>query len=275
MPPFAHPRLACLLATATALLLLACTSDATLRPEPTAPSDVTETAAPTSSPFSTSAAVTATPTPSPITPDATSWRIALAGSPALVDLVTGVLSGPEAVIDLTTTIDAYCSFHGELKGTCEARGLTGFDYFEAVVVSDNLHCEGCEVPPERIESSLSRLYRTGGVSIEQFWQGVDASVDPVASELGVQLVAAWVLDDSVRDLISERWQAMLNATHVLAFESTRPDPSDEAITGFLLFVDPSAPLPIAVIEPTSETWTAADTAQNLGRGRWQPLYIRR
>jgi len=256
MPPFSHRR-ACLLPTAIALLLLACTSDATPSPEPTAPSDATNTA-----------------TPSPFTPDTASWCIALAGSPALVDLVTSVLSGPEAVIDLATTIDAYCSFHGELRGTCEARGLTVFDYFEAVVVSDALHCEGCEVPPERIESSLSRLYRAGGLSIEQFWHGVDASADPVASELGVQFVAAWVLDDPVRNLISERWQEMLSATHVLAFRSTRPGPSDEAITGFLLFVDPSAPAPIAIIEPTSETWTAADSAQNLGGGRWQPLYLR-
>ena len=83
---------------------------------------------------------------------------------------------------------------------------------------------------------------------------------------------AWTLDDRIADLIGERWLE-LSARYALAFRAVQPGTDEELITGFLLFVDPSRDRPVAIIEPTSESWTAFNTAQYLGP--WRELYAKR
>jgi hypothetical protein len=166
----------------------------------------------------------------------------------------------------------FCSFHGELFALCEERGLEAFDRFESVVVSDLLHCEACSVPPEQAEQALAQIYLRGGVSLEAFWEGVDGAPDGDGPSEGVELIAAWTLDDRIADRISERWPE-LSARYAFAFRALQPGTGEDLVTGFLLFVDLSRERAVAIIEPTSESWTAFNTAQHLGP--WQELYAKR
>jgi len=207
--------------------------------------------------------------PSATTPD-TSWREQLEDVPDLIELVDEVLAGPEGVLKEATTVQALCSFHGELFELCADRGLTVTDRFEAVVVTIGLFCEGCEVPPARVETALRGIYERGGVPTEAFWGGSAGTAGATDPGAGVELVGVWTLDDATIAHIAGRWEGDLVATHALEFRSRRPQPGFEVVTGFLLFVDPSQPRPIAILDPTNEAWTSFDAARALGG--WHILY---
>lgn len=202
------------------------------------------------------------------------WRSTLRQeAPGLVDVVDQVLAGPETLLALTARVQALCSFHGELFELCEERGLGIYDYFEAIIISDLLFCEGCGVPAERPQGALAQIYRHGGVPAGAFWRGFDSSADGTGSAVGVELVAVWTLDQRTRDRISEQWPE-LTAQYALAFRASLPSMESDVATGFLLFVDPSRDQPISIIEPLNEIWTGFDTARELGRGRWRELYAK-
>lgn len=200
------------------------------------------------------------------------WRDQLREVPALIPIVEQVTEGPTDILSLLRAVPASCSFHGELLSPCVERGLNLSDHFDAVGVSDLLHCEACAVPPERLEGALDQIFERGGVSIEAFWNSAVEAQTGVQSDAGIELVGAWVLDERTATVIAERWSG-LSASHALAFRSVQAVAASDVATGFVVFVDPAAERAIAVVEPTTEGWTAFDTADRLGA--WEVLYATR
>ncbi len=173
------------------------------------------------------------------------------GPPLYEALARPVTEGPEALAGLVETVDSSCSFHGTLASACADQGLGLNDRFQGVIVSDLLFCEACALSPAELVELLRPVY-TGGVA----------------------LVGVWRLGLGGQQLVSERWPE-LTPTVALAFH-TGGEPIDDVPIGFLLLVDPTrlhidpSTRPIALVERISKTWTAADTARELGS--WERIY---
>lgn len=214
------------------------------------------------------------PVPTPARAPAQPWRQALANERDVVALVDAILAGPDHMVELTARVQALCSFHGELNSACREQGLGIYDSFEAVVVTDfPSFCEGCELTPERLREALEHIWRDGGTSIASFYSGTEPSDQhPGQTPAGVELVAVWKVDEATEALVAQGWPS-LTASYALGFRAVTPAGDDEAVTGFLLLVDPTAERPIAVVLPLSTQWTAQRAAAYAGRGEWEVLYL--
>lgn len=205
-----------------------------------------------------------------VSPEEAAWRVALADRPALASIVATVRSGPEALVDLAMTTELPCSVRGEHHTACAELGLPIDGHTDGVVLTPDLYCEFCEMPPIFVERALAHLYRTGSVVYEGFWAGVDDPPTASGPKPEVELFAAWVLDDETAEFIDSRWSNAIKATHVLAFRSTRPNLPDEGATGFVLYVDPTVHPSVAVIGPIGTAWKAS----RYGDANWQLLFVR-
>lgn len=255
--------------TLGALTLIACTQGAGQGPPPdeatSAPSPTASIRAPL---LGQGAGDSSTPASRSGQSDATPVTPSLDPPPLADTLVEPILTtGPDAVVELTSTYSAPCSLHGSLLAPCDEQGKGVYDTFEAIAVSDLLMCEACGVTPEHVHMAITELFTQGGVPVSGFW----GDWGPLPRNLavgGLRLESVWALTPGTTRLIEDRWPG-LSADLVFEFVSLTPLPGDMA-TGFLLYVDPEAIRPISVISPLTQTWRAEDAARELGT--WERLW---
>lgn len=160
--------------------------------------------------------------------------------------------GPDAVVRLSETVSASCSYHGELMPAClrERKGL--YEQYEGIILSDALSCEGCIVAREDLADLLRQIYGQGTI----------------------QLIAVWEVSSIVTERLDGRGDGL---TASVAFEFRVLDASvNEPVTGFLVYVDPhsvspsGSPTPIQAVEWLSHSWAGVDAARELGG--WELIY---
>ena len=180
----------------------------------------------------------------------------------------------------TATVRSHCSWHGNLISRCERLGLDLYDQFDGVIVADGLHCEGCAVPLDRVQAALVWLYAVGQVPHKAFWKGIDPA-DSGAGSIGLEVSGLWLLDEGATERIRVRWPE-LSARYAVALRSPPADTPRGSTgpivsTGLLLYLDTERALPIAVIDPLSDQWTAVevDNRRAYDLEPWETLFLLR
>jgi len=201
--------------------------------------------------------------------------VALAGEPELIALIEAVLVSPEALIERTANVRSHCSWHGNLISHCERLGLDLYDQFDGILTS---YGEGCSVPPDALRDTLAWIYQSGEVSHDAFCRAVDPP-EPSGSSVGVEVSGVWLLDEGTIEQIRVRWPE-LSARYAVALRSPPADMPRGSTgpivsTGLLLYLDTERALPIAVMYPLSDQWTAVevDDRRAYGLEPWETLFL--